>query len=482
VPTDLDDLFSALGRQADALPLAPAAAARHRGAQRRRTRAMLAAATAVLVMAGVGVAAWRGDLGQRPVPATPGVPVRGMSPVGSPIKFGGTDNHWTQTVTADGRLYAAAETPDGETKMVAIDPETATILWESTPFHPFWDVGGPIAVPGALLVSDSASMDEAPTLYVLDPATGAVRWQLRWRSPDEIVVGDNVLVRMVGDTGVTEAFDLGTGAQLWSLPAGGDRPAHIVGMQSGDYDEVGNLVGPQTTLSDDGLVQLTRGGQALLREIRTGALRRAAQTAAPSTWSAVAYDGQLFTLHETGKKQRQIRVTDLAGAAGESRILHTTTEGKGVGDFAPCGPGRLCVVQFLDAESKTVVVPIDTETGKALWTAGLRTQVNGSLHARAGRVLAGDIAETGLYDAKGRTVYAGAGDGQWIDDDNVLWTESATSGLTFPVVAAGTGRKVKLGSIPGRSGNCTLTGEFLACPVGVMKPFRSELRIWRFTR
>lgn len=482
MPADLDELFSALGRQADAVPLAPAADARRRGVRRRRTQAMLAGA-AVLVVVGGGVAAWRGNPGPRPVPAAPAGSVRGMTPVGSPIAAGGTNTTWTQTVTSDGRLYGAAETPDGKSKVVAIDPETAKILWESAPFHPFYDYNGPIAVPGALLVTDSATMQEIPTLHVLDPDTGTTRWKLQWHTPDEVVVGDDVLVRMVAATGVTEAYDLRTGAPLWSLPAGADRPAHLMGMQSGGYDEVANLVGPDITISDDGLVQITRGGQVLLRDIRTGALRKTLSAALRNTLFPVAYDGELFTAyHATDKKQYQIEVTDLTGASGTSKILYTATEGQGVGRFVPCGPHRLCLSQFIDAQSRSTVVSIDTETGRALWTAGLQTQVSGYLYARGGRVLRGDIAETGLYDEKGRTVYAGAGDGRWIDDDNVLWTESTKSGYTVSVVAATTGRKVELGTMPNRTGNCSWTSEFLACPVGFTKPFRSELRIWRFTR
>jgi outer membrane protein assembly factor BamB len=483
VPTDLDELFSALGRQADALPLAPAADARQRGIRRRRTRAMLAGAAAVLAVAGVGAAVWRVNPGPRPVPAAPAASIRGMTPVGSPIAAGGKKTSWTQTVTSDGRLYAAAETPDGESKVVAIDPETAKILWETAPFDPFYDYNGPIAVPGALLVTGSATIEKIPTLHVLDPDTGTTRWRLQWRTPDEVVVGDGVLARMTAATGVTEAYDLRTGAPLWSSPAGEDRPAHLLGMQSGGYDEVGNLVGPDITISDDGLVQITRGGQVLLRDIRTGALRVTVPAALPSTLSRIAYDGRLFIGYQTpDKKQYKIGVTDLTGTSGTSRVVYTVTGERGVGGFLPCGPRRLCLSQFMGKESKSMVVSIDTETQKALWTAGLRTQVNGYMYARGSHVLRGDIAETGLYDANGRTVYAGAGDGRWIDDDNVLWTEWTKPDYTVSVIAAKTGRKVELGTIPNRTGNCSWTSEFLACPVGFMNPFRSELRIWRFTR
>jgi outer membrane protein assembly factor BamB len=483
VPTDLDEVFSALGRQADAVPLAPVAAAQQRGAQRRRRRAVLAGAAAVLVLiAGVGTVVWRGMHGPRPVPAAPALPsIRGMTPAGAPIEA--PDKRiWTQTVTSDGRLYAAMETPTGDARMVAIDPRTATVLWQSATFHPFLDVSGPIAVPGALLVSDSTTVDEIPIFHVLDPGTGATRWKLPWRTHDEFVVGDDVLVRLVGSTGVTEAFDLRTGAPLWSLAAGGDRPAHIVGMQSDGYHDINNLIGPEITLSDDGLVQLTRGGQALMRDIRTGALLRSAQTGSPNPVGAVASDGQVFTEHRTTDKMLQIRVTGLTGTADKSRMLFTATEKQRAGRFVPCGPHRVCLSQSVDAQSKTMVVSIDTRTGKALWTAGLPTQVFGAISARGSRVLAGDMAETGLYDAKGRTVYAGPGNGQWIDDDNVLWTERADPGSMVSVVSARSGRKVKLGSTPGRTGNCTLTSDFLACPLGSHQPPRSELRIWRFTR
>ena len=484
MPADLDDLFTTLGRQADAVPLGPAADARERGVRRRRNRALLAGAAAVLVAGGAGVAVWRSDPGPRPVPAAPPGTVRGMVEVGSPLKPGGTaDTTWTQTVTADGRLYAARETQQAESTIVAIDLATATKLWESAPFHPFYDYAGPIAVPGALLVSDSTTLDKVPVLHVLDPATGRTRWKLPWRTPDEIVVGDGVLARLVAATGVTEAFDLNTGNVLWSAPAGQDRSAHIVGLQSGPYDEVRNLIGPKTTLSDDGLVQITRGGRVTVRDIRSGTERTTGRTGRAGSVTAVAHEGELFTAYRaTGGDDVQIRVTDLTD--GASRVLYTAkTDRQGVGSFVPCGPERLCVGRFDKQQSRSTVVSIDTKTGEERWTAGLRTQVNGDLLTRGSRVLRGDIAETALFDAKGRTVYAGAGEGRWIDDQSVLWTEpSGDTGSTVSVVAAGNGWKKKLGSLPGHTGNCSLTGDFLACPVATMNPFRPELRIWRFTR
>ena len=485
MPADLDDLFTTLGRQADAVPLGPATDARDRGVRRRRNRALLAGAAAVLVAGGAGVAVWRSNPAPRPVPAAPPGTVRAMVEVGSPIKHGGKDKDttWTQTVIGDGRLYAAKETQGVDSTIVAIDLKTAKKLWESAPFHPFYDYAGPIAVPGALLVSDTETLNKISVLHVLDPATGRTRWKLPWRTSDEIVTGDGVLARMVGATGVIEAFDLRTGGVLWSAPAGPDRPVRIVGLQSGNYDEVGNLIGPRTTLSDDGLVQITRGGQVVLRDIRSGTERTTGQTGRAGNVTAVAHEGELFTLYRAGGPEEiEIRVTDLTG--GASRVVYTGgTDNIGAGKFAPCGPKRLCVGQFDGRQNKSMVMSIDTKTGEQRWTAGLRTQLNGDLLTRGSRVLRGDFAETALFDAKGRTVYAGVGEGRWIDDQNVLWKErSGETGSTVSVVAAGSGWKKKLGSLPGRTGNCSLTSEFLACPVATMNPFRPEMRIWRFTR
>jgi len=196
IPADLDELFAALGRQADSLPLAPARAAVHRGRQRRH-RGVLAAFAAVLVVAaGAGVAAgWHRDDRQTP-PATPDGRIRGMAAFGEPIVFGSDRNVWRQTVTADNRIFSMLRLSGGENRVVALESRTGALLWADGPYG---TGAGVVAVPdGPLLVLEETVKDpygeSFSSVHVLDPATGTNRLRIGWGPQDHVVLDGDMLV------------------------------------------------------------------------------------------------------------------------------------------------------------------------------------------------------------------------------------------------------------------------------------------------
>src|ERR1700759_3875911 len=89
MPSDLDEMFAALSRDADEIPVAEAPVVRRRGTQRVRVQATAAVALAVgLVAVGVGGVAVARRPAPKPTVDTPGVSST-LPPVGRGGIFGG---------------------------------------------------------------------------------------------------------------------------------------------------------------------------------------------------------------------------------------------------------------------------------------------------------------------------------------------------------------------------------------------------------
>ncbi|MEV6298642.1 PQQ-binding-like beta-propeller repeat protein [Actinoplanes sp. NPDC051861] len=476
MPVDLDELFTAMRSDADAVPLGPAATARERGRQRNRNRAILAAAAAVLVLVtGVGTVMRYGQQ-EKTLPAGPVNRIRGLEPVGRPIVFGGEGSTWRTTVSYGDRIYGVSELRNGENRVVAVDAATGKLAWAAGPFHPFYDYGGPIMADGSLLVVDPHSA--GTSLKFLKPANGAGGLSLGYDDSIRMVIGDGILVTHGTKTGLTSAYDLAKGTRLWRTSDGAGRTTTILGMQTGAYDRVEAYYGPPLTISDDGFVQIGKDGRVRVRDMGTGATRIELPAGAPGAQSPVAYDGQLIAGYrdeETGRYQ--IKITDLTGESGTPRLVYEPTVESGARTVLPCGTGRICVGR----QEPSGVVAVDTARQAELWTASLPTQFTAVTQSRGGRVLVGDAGQTALHDQDGRALIAGPGDGRFVDDENVLWQEQAESGVVLSAVSATDGSRIRIGETPPRGGNCTWTDEYLACPVSPGEG-ASELRIWRFTR
>jgi outer membrane protein assembly factor BamB len=479
MPAELDEMFAALGRHADEIPLAPAGAARRRGRRRSRAQALVAAAAAVCLAAtGIGAAARHSRQVNRPAPAASS---GALPEVGTPLDFGAQTTD-AMAAIAGGRVFTAWSAADGSTRLAASDLHTGAVVWSirapGAPAETFFHLQ---ALPQALLLTLTRpdGDTESRTRYAFDPQDGRLRWKLVLAAADGVVVHRAGLVWVSASTGRTQEVDWATGRERWSLPAGADRPLLTLGMHvPGDDDRAGAAELP-AGFTDDRLVQVTAAGRVRVRDIDTGALRRTVTSAAldpdHTVHTFVAYDGMLYNSERAGANARgyRIRVTDLSTDQGRSRVVLTEGVGHSVGGLVPCGSQRVCVADRYP-DGRTTLAAIDARTGRRLWQSPAPDD-SGPVGALHGRTLVSSGKETVLYDADGgqvlHTSYNSVG---WLDADTLLIHPAAVAG---PAARFTTGdrRITSLGQVPAASGGCTWTAERLACPTG------ASLRIWSLT-
>ncbi|BCJ42465.1 hypothetical protein GCM10010168_07930 [Actinoplanes ianthinogenes] len=447
MPTDLDDLFTALGCQADAIPIAPAEQARRRGQRRSRNQATIAAVAVCLVLAGVGGLLHRSGHSTAPA-VTPST--RTLSEIGRPIGLDGTLTTWT-SMAHDGRVFTLWQGPGGGLHVLAADLATGAEAW--TVQH-----RGEAGETPRLRVADEAVVlrtGQAATGY--DPADGHRLWDLPVAKPDELLVHHRALVRWSKDTGGLAAFDWRSGAQRWSLPGLGGGPVWSIAVHS--VDQMSEDGG-----TDDRLVQVTGKGQVRVVDIGTGTVARSLTVPAPADdGMMLAYNGWLIT-HETTGTTYQVRATDLR--TGDSAVVYTGSPGHAL-NAVDMYLDRLFVLDR--SRTGTRVVAIDLKDRRRLWEI-LTTRPMAGISARAGHVLTSGEGITELYDQNGRFVYR-------TPDTYVTWL---TTDTLLRVTMAGTVERIRvadghvepLGQIPLQLGPCDSTPDRLACPVA------EGLRIW----
>lgn len=436
MPTDLDEMFATLGRQADALPLGPAASARRRGRQRTRTRAALAAAAAVCLITG-GLAVTTTHRRADPSPAASPLPT-----VGKPIVFGGTARSVTTAISGD-TAYALWVAPDGTTNVAGADLRTGAERFPAHALGTFHQVNVMRALPKAVVVD--VEEDSGRTLYILDPATGEQSWELPVADGDDLVFYQNDLVHMRLKTGETRAFDWATGYETWRQPAGADPVVHTVGMRM-------EADAPRAGFSDPRLIQLTKGNRVLIRDAATGKPLGSVPSPIVGNDPYLAYEGKLYTVGPThysdtkkGWSSYLIRETNLA-APFISRTVRSGPAGRALYALAPCGPGRICVLDTLDSIPQ--LASIDVGTGTEQWRVDAPPTAF-SLESSGGRVLAVGGRSNALYYADGKQVLApedlaGAHVG-WFGSAAVL--SLGTDGEVAKVLVENGDREV-VGSVP----------------------------------
>ncbi len=475
MPIDLDDMFTTLGRHADAIPLAPAARARQRGQQRTRTRAMIATAAVVCLVAAVsGVTAWRDRH-----PDRRHTPVAVLRPIGTPIEFGG-QARVSAEAGADGRLYTAWQTLDGRISVTAVDLRTGAAAWPAQRLdsRPGDSLSYVFALPQALIVVVGRENAPSPagTMYVHDPADGRLRWKAPFQADEnDYVHHRSVLVRMSTKTGVTEAFDWVTGATRWTLPAPADRPVHTLGTSMPPADDGPR---PAVGLTDDRLVQITEAGKVQVRDITTGALRRTVTSVPPDKdpRTYVVFDGWLYhDEHECCEPRGyRIRATDLRSDQGGTSVLLSEGPGHELGDLRPCG-WRLCVIDQ-ERDGGATLSAIDPATRERLWRVAAPEGASAVSASHGYTMAAGGTGfETVIFNQAGVRVFS-------TDSRSVRWL-GADALILLPVREAGPvnkvtlpdGRITRLGEVPAASDPCVSTTDRLACPTG------TGMRIWSLT-
>jgi outer membrane protein assembly factor BamB len=485
VPADLDELFTALGRQADTVPLAEVGQVRRRGRQRRaRGRAAMVAVAVLTILAGTGVVLDRRHTDVEPIlPATTPSRIRGLAPAGEPVRID-EGRMWNGARISGDRVIGWIRAEDGSQETVAVDARTGRTLWRITSRESFYQ--GVATTPEAVILlreikSQSESLDEPADRLLLfhDPATGAKRWELRHTDRDQFVLHEDVLVRMVHDTRAIEAYDLAGGRKLWTEPSGADRTRLISGMRIGsDVSEehsgtTSALVRPDAAkafpFTDDRVVDLSDSGRIRVRDIRTGRIRSFARGRAGAE-EVLAYEGNIYAT---------VRIDGALSIATPDNVLYRPAASAEFGHPLPCGNDRVCVLERREQNREAHLIMIDANTGDVIRTTVAVPRL-GDHSTRLGRILTSGTGDKGttLYDENGQARYSDDGIGGFADDGNALTlTRDAGDGrFTVRGVSNVDYRAVKLGVIPEISGRCDWNEKILTCPTG------QELRVWRLTR
>ncbi len=483
MPVDLDELFTSLARQSDALPIGTSAQARRRGEQRRnRSRAVLATAAAVLlILAGVGVINLRHRDAEPILPATTPSRIRGMAQLGDPVQPPAGETWRAARISGD-RVIGLSNS-----ELAAIDTRTGRRLW-TVPGLSTSYLGVVATAKAVILVrsSDKQPEDikgaEARVMEFHDPATGAERWTLPHTTDDRLVLHRDVLVRLAAGTGRITAYSLDSGKTLWSAP---DRAKLISGMQT-EADASEDHYGVSSALympesekafpyTDDRLISITAKGRVVIRNIRTGKVRSTVQ-GRPNPEGLSGYGGTVYT--EEFSAGGRVPGTP-------ARLLYAPRRPWNWNQAFPCGPDRLCLFEYrpvgdpAEEKAEAHLVVIDAKTGKVLRTTGAVPQ-NGSNAVRLGHIMTSGtgLKGTALYDEAGQARYSDNGIGGFIDDGNALTlTRDAGDGrFTARGISNIDFKKIELGTMPELSGRCDWNEDLLTCPT------QQGLHTWRFTR
>ncbi|MFI1989359.1 PQQ-binding-like beta-propeller repeat protein [Actinoplanes sp. NPDC020271] len=481
--TELEEMFTALARQADAITLGGAEQARDRGRQRRnRQRAVLASAAAViLLLTGAGVVSARLHRKADPIlAATTPARIRGLAQLGDPVAplFGET---WKAARIAGNRVFGLSRG-----QAIAIDTRTGQRLWTLPGLDDTY-LGLVATAKMVLLVRREASQPddikagERRVLQAYDAVTGRSSWLLTYTTDDRLVLHEDVLVQLTATDHRITAHALDSGKTLWSASGGAtvisgmrvaaDNSEDHYGVSSALYSPESEKAFPYT---DDRLVSITAAGQVVIRDIRTGKIRSTAQSR-PNPEQLLGYEGTIYT-EDSGEDGR------ILGTPG--RRLYTPHDPWYWNDFFPCGPQRLCLYEYRDLDGTTErqeahLVMMDAATGQVLRSTAAVPLI-GDHGVRLGHVMtsAGGDKGTALYDENGQARYADNGIGGFADDGNALTlTRDAGDGqFTVRGVSNIDFRKVTLGVIPELSGRCDWNDDLLTCPTG------KGLYTWRLTR
>ena len=198
----------------------------------------------------------------------------------------------------------------------------------------------------------------------------------------------------------------------------------------------------------------------------------------------MAYAGTLFVGSQ--ESPYQIEAYDLA-SLGEPQVVYTAHDPRRqVRAGAPCGDGRICVLDSISSDDKTTeIAAIDVAAHKELW----RRPAHGTdtLVPVGDRVLATNVTgepASVLYDPDGRQLLKPEDQhavGVRVTGGSLLLFSASPSTSTDDVslvgVSAADGGRTALGQVPKvRAKSCTWTDRYLVCPTD------KDFEAWRFAK
>ncbi|WP_250027275.1 outer membrane protein assembly factor BamB family protein [Paractinoplanes maris] len=464
MPTDLDDIFGSLGRQADVIPLGTAEQARLRGRERNRHGALIAAAAAVcLVLAGLGVLVRPQSRADHPVAPAPSAGP--LSIVGSPIEFGRSIQETTPAV-ADGKVYTAWQAGDGKVTVVGADLHTGATEWKVTGMG----FATPAVPYGVRAVKQGVMVAVDDQIYVYDPAhENANDWVLTVGDEDEVVPLEKALVRRWAINGQVDAHDWRTGRKLWTLEPPVDPAVRVIGVRTASDDPAGD------SYTDGRVVVVTKTGKVQVLDAGSGELLRTITPTSPAQASSmfVASDGWLYEGGPSCCDTSAYRVSAIDLGTGQSSVVLTGKVGHELGGLDVCEPGRVCVLDVQD-NALSSISAVDVAQRKKIWTV-IGPPGAGSLSSANGTMLIGGGQTTDLLNANGETLFrSNATHVDWLDRERLLVLPITGAG-DVSVLDIATRKLTQLGTIPQRTNMCAHTADRLACPTA------TDLRIYSLT-
>jgi putative pyrroloquinoline-quinone binding quinoprotein len=459
---DLDNLFTDVARQADTIPLGTADSARRRGRARRRNRAVVASAAAMVCLVTAGTAAvLTRRLHTDPSPAQTATLARLLPETGPPFSFGAKVQATVRYITY---VYAAWQVdPRGPTTVARVDPNGSAASWKISVDGQVQDMSWNRT---ALVVRITSR--NGPRLLMLEPMTGHLRWELPIGADDEIVYTTSALLRWSPASGRTYAYDVLTKTQMWSVAATADPPVRTLRMDTTQRIDPMELT----------FLQVTKAGKVQLRSARTGQLQRTATIPEPRAagQTMTAVDGRLFSeeIPCCDTAAFQVRVTDLRSDGVSSYVVFSDGPANRFGAMTLCGIDRLCVLDH--EEDGTRVAAIDLVRRTQLWRVPVPDDAT-TISSRA-------VGEPGKVQWVGRILVAGGDEPVLLDPDGTVafrerdaqfvWSEGYDTVVALPapeapaagnVVLVGpqAGRTKVLGSVPANVGRCEADRYRLIC-------------------
>ncbi|HET8684857.1 MAG TPA: PQQ-binding-like beta-propeller repeat protein, partial [Micromonosporaceae bacterium] len=475
-------------------PTSPAAAPPHwrGGAPRpgaaprpwyRRTVAWVSVATALVVLAGAGVA-WF-VLRDR-YPEAKFQSVEEYLPV--PMGEGASTSSGAFTAMLGDRAYLAWQRDD-TLQVVAVDLARRTELWRKDVPGTSEKWVGITALPAGLVVqADDYSSSEPRTMYVLHPDSGDLRWKRDFHGDDSwlytrdaVVLAEEQGARLVG-------LDPASGDERWTHPY--------------PKDEYGNggvavvrVTSPEALAEPAGFTGQTPGADPRERRIvlvgtdrtvrvydaRTGAPLRTRDNVGDPDDTYLAHGDQLYVA--TKDAGYRIDAYDL-GNLGEPRAIYTVPDHRRrLLGLAPCGADRVCALDQVGSDDEsTELAAIGTEGGgqvrRQKAPAGERVVAVGDRALVASR---GSAAVVRIFDPAAGELTAREGAGVRVNAGSVLIF--ADQPATYPQdvnltgLGAQTGTRTELGVLKDvRSAACAWSESLIACPQ------EKTFTIWRFAQ
>ncbi|HWG99486.1 MAG TPA: Hsp70 family protein [Pilimelia sp.] len=445
----------------------------------RRGGTWLAAGVASVVLAGSGVALWltRGpsEIDFQDVAVVARIPTGDERP------------SYAFTHVLGDRAVLAWQRGE-QLEIVTADADSGAERWRRAVPGSAAQWKGVVAYPDALLAIADGSGDEPGTAYVLDPETGVGRWQREVADDDQLLVYDSVAVHV--DTGQHRlvGLDLRSGAERWewAFPRTDSGRADATVLPAVTVADLAGPAGadgvPLATRPDDDRRVVVVGADQRARVIdaRSGTvLAERGNVGDPGSGRYLAYDGRLFVAG--AGDGYGVSAYELDGLGEPRSVYQSADERRALHRLAPCGPGRVCVLDTRAYDSSTMeVAGIDAAKGGQRWRHPA-AEADELLPVGESVLVQRTGGEVGwvLRDRDGAEVLRRDGFAVRVDAANLLSVvgglTSGGSDLSVAGVGARSGTATELGPLQqGRGGTCTWNTEVVAC-MG-----EEKFILWRF--